>query len=65
LQTIRVEKMGHFFANNRVEKIITGQPNRFSEYPWRSHTRTIFFEIDPFARLVQIDPMFIRLEQYL
>ena len=55
---------GYFFSNNRVEKIMDGQPNRFSEYPWRSHARTIFFEIDPLTRLVQIDPMFIRLEQY-
>ena len=56
---------GFFFANNRVEKLINGEPNRFSEYPWRSHTQTIFFEIDPLTRLIQIDPMFIRLEQYL
>ena len=56
---------GVFFTNNRVEKYINGEPNRFSEYPWRSHTRTIFFEIDPFAMLIQTDPMFIRLEQYL
>jgi len=56
---------GYFFSNNRVEKIMDGQPIRFSEYPWRPHTQTIFFEIDPFARLVQLDPCFMRLEQYL
>ena len=56
---------GFFFANNRVEKWINGEPIRFSEYPWRSYTRTVFFEIDPFYRLVQLEPIFIRLEQYL
>ena len=56
---------GFFFANNSVEKWINGKPNRFSEYPWRSHTQTIFFEIAPLARLVQLDPCFMRLEQYL
>ena len=56
---------GFFFTNNRVEKIMDGQPIRFSEYPWRPHTQTIFFEIDPLAKLVQLDPCFMRLEQYL
>jgi len=56
---------GCFFSNNRVEKIMDGQPIRFSEYPWRPHTRTILFEVDPLSRLVQLDPCFIRLEQYL
>ena len=56
---------GCFFSNNRVEKIMNGQPIRFSEYPWRPHTRTILFEVDPLSRLVQLDPCFIRLEQYL
>ena len=55
---------GFFFTNNRVEKWINREPNRFSEYPWRSHAQTIFFEIDPFSKLIQIDPLFIRLEQY-
>ena len=55
---------GYFFSNNRVEKIMNGQPIRFSEYPWRSYTRTVFFEIDPLFRLIQLDPLFIRLEQY-
>jgi putative sugar O-methyltransferase len=55
---------GYFFSSNRVEKIMDGQPNRFSEYPWRPYTRTVFFEIDPLHRLVQLDPLFIRLEQY-
>jgi putative sugar O-methyltransferase len=55
---------GYFFSSNRVEKIMDGQPIRFSEYPWRSYTRTVFFEIDPLYRLVQLDPLFIRLEQY-
>ena len=55
---------GFFFAYNRVEKWIAGEPIRFSEYPWRSHTQTIFFEIAPLARLVQLNPSFMRLEQY-
>ena len=62
----RITKLkGYFFSNNRVEKIMDGQPIRFSEYPWRPHTQTIFFEIDPLIRLVQLDPCFMRLEQYL
>ena len=59
------KRKGYFFSNNRVEKIMDGQPIRFSEYPWRSHTQTVFFEIAPLARLVQLDPCFMRLEQYL
>jgi putative sugar O-methyltransferase len=55
---------GYFFSSNRVEKVMDGQPIRFSEYPWRSYTRTVFFEIDPLSRLIQLDPNFIRLEQY-
>jgi len=56
---------GYFFSSNRVEKIMDGQPIRFSEYPWRPHTQTIFFEIDPLVRLGQLEPSFMRLEQYL
>jgi putative sugar O-methyltransferase len=55
---------GYFFSSNRVEKIMSGVPIRFSEYPWRPHTRTIFFEIHPLLRLVQLDSIFIRMEQY-
>jgi putative sugar O-methyltransferase len=55
---------GYFFTSNRVEKIMSGEPIRFSEFPWRSHTRTIFFEINPLIRLVQLDQLFVRLEQY-
>ena len=55
---------GYFFTSNRVEKIMSGNPIRFSEYPCRDHTRTIFFEINPLVRLVQLDPLFVRMEQY-
>ena len=55
---------GYFFTSNRVEKMMSGNPIRFSEYPWRAHTRTIFFEINPLIRLVQLDPLFVRMEQY-
>ena len=59
-----IKPNGHFFSNNRVEKIMSQKPIRFSEYPWRDHTRTIFFEIDPLSRLVKMDSNFIRMEQY-
>jgi hypothetical protein len=59
-----IKPSGYFFSNNRVEKIMSQEPIRFSEYPWRDHTRTIFFEIDPLSRLVKLDPNFIRMEQY-
>ena len=55
---------GCFFTANRVEKIISGEPIRFSEYPWRSHTRTIYYEIDPFTKFYQREPIFIRMEEY-
>ena len=55
---------GYFFTSNRVEKIMSGKPNRFSEYPWRENARSIFFKINPFYGLVQLDPLFVRLEQY-
>ena len=59
-----IKPKGHFFSCNRVEKIMSGEPIRFSEYPWRSHTQTIFFEINPLSGLTQLDPVFVRLEQY-
>ena len=60
-----IKPNGYFFSSNRVEKIMTGEPIRFSAYPWRSYTRTIFYEINPLTRLVQLDPLFIRMEQYI
>ena len=59
-----IKPSGYFFASNRVEKIMLGEPIRFSEYPWRSHNRTIFYEINPLTRLVQNDPLYIRMDQY-
>jgi putative sugar O-methyltransferase len=55
---------GYFFTSNRVEKIMSGQPIRFSEYPWRANTQTIFFEINPLFKSVQLNPLFVRMEQY-
>jgi len=55
---------GVFFTSNRVEKIMSGKPIRFSEFPWRTNTRTVFYQINPLVKLVQLDPLFIRMEQY-
>ena len=55
---------GYFFTSNRVEKIMDGDPIRFSEYPWNPDSRIIFFEIHPFKRLAQLDAIFVRMDQY-
>jgi putative sugar O-methyltransferase len=56
---------GYFFTINRVEKVMDGELIRFSEYPWRTNTRTVFYELNPLLKLTQLDPCFIRMEQYL
>jgi putative sugar O-methyltransferase len=70
----RVGKNNSFFlTSNRVEKLPCGRgayekettvlPNRFFEYPWRNSNETIIFEICRMLRLIQLDPIFIRLEK--
>jgi len=63
---------GHFFTSNRVEKISCGPdfqketlepPQRFSDYPWVRSNKVCVNEICRFMRLVQLDNIFIRLEQ--
>jgi putative sugar O-methyltransferase len=56
---------GYFFTINRVEKVMDEELNRLSEYPWRTNTRTVFYELHPLLKLTQLDPCFIRIEQYL
>jgi putative sugar O-methyltransferase len=63
----------YFFTSNRAEKLPCGEgsyekettvlPNRFSDYPWNNSNETIIFEICRMVRLVQLDPVFIRLEK--
>ena len=55
---------GYLFCANRVEKVMDGKLLRFVDYPWRSQTRTIVYELDPLLKLVNISPGFIRMEQY-
>jgi putative sugar O-methyltransferase len=55
---------GYFFSNNRVEKVMDGELIRFSEYPWRTNTRTVFYELNPLTTLTQNEHSFIRMEQY-
>jgi putative sugar O-methyltransferase len=59
-----IKPNGYFFTSNRVEKIMSGEPIRLSEYPWRDHTQTIYYEINPLTRFTQLDPTFIRMEKY-
>jgi putative sugar O-methyltransferase len=59
------------FVKNRVEKVpvegalgeplIEIPPNRFSEFPWRSHWRDHAYEVCRIDRLVQLDDAFVRL----
>lgn len=68
-----VKNDSYFFTYNRVEKIPNGPdaceketsepPNRFSEYPWNPVNKTVIYEICKLARLVQLDNIYIRLEQ--
>jgi len=60
----------YFFVCNRVEKIPAGLdrsselPNRFSEYPWNAKTnKTLIYEICRLTKFVQLDNVYIRLEQ--
>ena len=64
---------GLFFTANRIEKIPSGQdaytveqldpPNRMAEYPWNSQNEVLVYEISKLSRLVQLDPVAIRLER--
>ena len=60
-----IKPKGYFFTSNRVEKLMDEELIRFSEYPWRKNTRTVFYELHPLYKLTQLDPCFIRMEQYL
>jgi len=63
----------YFFTANRVEKIPCGPdsyekesfeiPNRFCEYPWNPDNKVLIYEICRLMRLVQLDNVYIRLEQ--
>jgi putative sugar O-methyltransferase len=62
----------HFFVSNRVEKIPYAPdcdketfepPQRFSDYPWVSSNNVLIYEICRLTRLVQLDDVYIRLEQ--
>ena len=63
----------YFFTSNRVEKLPCGRgayekettvlPNRFSEYPWSNSNEIIIFEICRMLRLIQLNPIYIRLEK--
>ena len=63
----------YFFTSNRAEKLPSGVgsyekettvlPNRFSDYPWNNSNEIIIFEICRLERLIQLDPIFIRLEK--
>jgi putative sugar O-methyltransferase len=64
---------GYFYAANRVEKIPAGNNPlqnetresvvRFFEYPWDPGSKVLVYEICKFARLTQLDNVYIRLEQ--
>ncbi len=59
------------FVKNRVEKVpVEGAlkepllelpPNRFTDFPWRSHWKDLAFEVCRFDRLVQLDDAFLRI----
>ncbi|MDA8945076.1 putative sugar O-methyltransferase [Candidatus Pelagibacter ubique] len=63
----------HFFTSNRAEKIpcdvnsyikeSSALPNRFAEYPWHKNNHLLIYEISRFHRLVQLDNIYLRLEQ--
>jgi putative sugar O-methyltransferase len=63
----------YFFTSNRAEKIpcdinsyikeSSALPNRFSEYPWHNDNHVLIYEISRFHRLVQLDNIYLRLEQ--
>ncbi len=59
-----VKKGGHFFCSNRTEKIMSGKPIRFFDYPWHSNTKTIVFEPDPLFSQLTLSDIYIRLLQY-
>jgi len=60
----RVIKPQHyFFCANRMEKIMDGKAIKFLDYPWRSDSRSVVFEPDPFMKLVTLSPSYIRMEQ--
>jgi putative sugar O-methyltransferase len=70
----RVGKIdSYFFSTNRVEKLPSGinshkhetsvLPNRFSEYPWKKSNEIKVYEICRLFRLIQLDPIFNRLEK--
>lgn len=64
---------GLFFTANRVEKIPCGPdaysaeqsapPNRMAEYPWNANNDILVHEISRLSRLVQLDPIALRLER--
>lgn len=66
------KKNGYFFNYNRVEKFainsketdILTKPNRFHEYPFYNND-VEYFQICEFAKKVQNDPIFLRLEKII
>lgn len=64
---------GLFFTANRIEKIPCGTdafsveqldpPNRMAEYPWNPQNDVLVHEVSKLSRLVQLDPVGIRLER--
>ncbi len=64
---------GWLFAANRVEKIPCGPdgfsvkqpdpPNRMAEYPWNPQNEVLVHELSKLSRLVQLDPVSLRLER--
>jgi putative sugar O-methyltransferase len=64
---------GCFFTANRVEKIPCGPdslvveqpdpPNRFADYPWEPGNEVLVYELSRLSRLIQLDPVAIRLER--
>jgi putative sugar O-methyltransferase len=66
---------GLFFVANRIEKIPCGEdafttdqvdpPNRFAEYPWNPRNHDLVYEISKLSRLVQLDPIAIRLQRII
>lgn len=72
LTQIVSKKGGFFFNYNRVEKFpidgtetdILTEPNRFHEYPFYTN-EVEYFQICNFAKKVQDDPIFLRLEKII
>ncbi len=63
-----------FLCDSRVEKIPSAFPekkgrdipvNRFAEYPWNSNNKIVVYEICKLLRLVQLDDVYLRMEQII